>query len=83
MAPNTDIATRALIVSLKAGIIDKPASSIYISSLTGVPKRTINQIYARAIARGFDLVIRPLVLENKHLEDAPRLGRPKKDTTEV
>jgi hypothetical protein len=83
MAPNTDIATRALIVSLKAGIIDKPASSIYISSLTGVPERTINQIYARAIARGFDPAIRPLVLENKHLEDAPRSGRPTKDTKEV
>jgi transposase len=83
MAPNTDLATRALIVSLKAGLIDKPTPTREIYALTGVSERVINLIYARAIARGFDPACRPTVLENKHLEDAPRSGRPRKDTQEV
>ena len=83
MAPNTDLATRALIVTLKAGINRKPMSSNDILCLTGVPKLTINQIYARAIERGFDPVIRPIKLLNKHIQDAPRSGRPTKDTEET
>jgi len=54
MALNTDLATRALIVTLKAGINRKLMTSNEIVCLIGVPKSTINQIYARAIERGFD-----------------------------
>ena len=76
MAPNTDLATRALIVTLKAGIGDKPMKTADISYITRVPKRTIQSIYARAIERGFDPAERPVKLLNRHLEDAPRSGRP-------
>jgi hypothetical protein len=35
-------------------------------------------IYARAIKRGFDPALRPIKLENKHVEDASQSGRPSK-----
>ncbi|CAN9422183.1 unnamed protein product [Alternaria alternata] len=69
--------TRAAVVVLKA--IGKPNHEI--TGLTGVEKRTINSIYARAIERGFDPGLRPLQLEDKHLEDAHRPGRPSKQST--
>ncbi|USP75525.1 hypothetical protein yc1106_02799 [Curvularia clavata] len=69
-----DNSTRAAVVVLKA--IGKPNHEI--TGLTGVEKRTINSIYARAIERGFDPGLRPLQLEDKHLEDAHRSGRPSK-----
>ncbi|KAH6973228.1 hypothetical protein EDB80DRAFT_743244 [Ilyonectria destructans] len=48
-----DIATRALVVTLKApGGATK--TSLEISALTGLAVRTINSIYARAIQRGFE-----------------------------
>jgi hypothetical protein len=49
-----------------------------ITGMTGAEKCTINSIYARAIGRGFDPAVRPLKLENKHIEDAPRTRRPSK-----
>jgi transposase len=72
-----DNSTRAAVVVLKA--IGKPNHEI--TGLTGVEKRTINSIYARAIERGFDPGLRPLQLEDKHLEDAHRPGRPSKQST--
>jgi transposase len=82
MASNTDIATRALIVTLKAGLNNKLMTTKEILYLTGIPKSTINQIYARAIERGFDSAERPIKLLNKYLEDAPRSGRSLKNTEE-
>ncbi|RYO14580.1 hypothetical protein AA0113_g12489 [Alternaria arborescens] len=74
MSPIFDIATRALVVAYKAD----GKTNLEIMGLTGIEKRTINRIYARAIERGFDPSERPLVLLNKYLEDAPRSGRPSK-----
>jgi transposase len=73
MAPY-DIATRALVVTLKAA--GKPNNEI--TGLTGISKRTINSIYARAIERGFDLGQRPLKLADKYLEDSHQSSRPSK-----
>lgn len=78
MAPNTDIATRALIVTLKSPVCGK--TSVEISEKTGISVRQVNRIYARAIERGFDPNHVPLTLRDKWLEDAPRSGRPTKQT---
>lgn len=56
MAPVFDIETRAMIVAFKAD----GKSNADITKLTGVEKRTINPIYARAIERGFNPNQRPL-----------------------
>ncbi|KAM4057193.1 hypothetical protein HRG_014841 [Hirsutella rhossiliensis] len=72
----TDIATRASIVALKAPCVGK--SSAEIASLTGLPIRTINNIYARAIERGFEPNKLPLTIRDEWLQDAPRSGRPRK-----
>jgi transposase len=80
MAPNTDIATRSLIVTLKS--IGKK-TSIEISEITGISVRLINQIYARAIERGFEPNHRPLTIRDDWLKDAPRSGRPSKQTPEI
>jgi transposase len=69
-----DLATRALIIAYKAD----GKTNQEITGMTGAEKRTINSIYARAIERGFDPAVRPLKLENKHIEDARRTGRPSK-----
>ncbi|EXA28976.1 hypothetical protein FOVG_19455 [Fusarium oxysporum f. sp. pisi HDV247] len=81
MAPHTDIATRAFIVSLKAPCSGK--SSNEVSEITGISVRQVDRIYGRAISRGFDPNIRPLILKNEYLEDAPRSGRPTKKTDEA
>ena len=69
-----NLATRALIIAYKAD----GKTNQEITGMTGAEKRTINSIYARAIERGFDPAVRPLKLENKHVEDALRTGRPPK-----
>jgi hypothetical protein len=77
----TDIATRALVVTLKAPS-GAGKTSIEIQAMTGIPRRTIDDIYCRAIKRGFEPNERPLRLKNAWLEDAPRPGRPSKQTQE-
>ena len=80
MAHNTDIATLAFLVTLKSPCSGKqPKYPISQAS----PKNTINYIYARAIARGFDPNQRPMVIKNCYVEDAPRNGRPTKRTQEM
>jgi hypothetical protein len=69
-----DLATCALIIAYKAD----GKTNQEITRLTSAKKRTINSIYARAIKRGFDPAVRPLKLENKHVEDAPRTRQPSK-----
>jgi len=78
MAPNTDIATRALIVTLKSPISGK--NSQEIAGITGIPRSTIDTIYSRAIKRGFEPSASPLVIKDEFLRDAPRSGRPIKQT---
>lgn len=82
MAPNTDIATRALIITLKSSF-GGAKTTPEVSCLTGIPARTVNSIYARAIERGFDPNVRPLDLKDEHLKDGVRLGRPSKDSQET
>ena len=65
-----DLATRALVVTLKSPPGGK--STEQIAKLTGLPKRTINSIYARAIQRGFNPNASILTIRNEHIKDAPR-----------
>ncbi|KAK2670227.1 hypothetical protein RAB80_014364 [Fusarium oxysporum f. sp. vasinfectum] len=81
MAPNTDIATRAFVVSLKAPCSGKTTNEV--AEITGLSVNLVNRIYARAIKRGFDPNVRPLILRNGYLEDTPRSGRPSKQTEET
>ncbi|KAI8671803.1 hypothetical protein NCS57_00656700 [Fusarium keratoplasticum] len=81
MAPNTDIATRALVVALKAPCSGKTTEEV--AAITGLSTRQVNRIYARAIYRGFDPNLRPLVIRDEYLRDAPRSGRPPKQTEET
>jgi hypothetical protein len=69
-----DIATRALVVTLKA--LGK--SDHEVTYLTGVPKQMITTLFARAIRRGFDYNERPMKLLDGHLEDRPQSVRPPK-----
>jgi len=81
MAPNTDISTRALIITLKSPIVG--LSSAEILAQTGISISTINRIYGRAVEREFEPNTRPCVLKDEWLEDAPRSGRPRKQTPEM
>lgn len=81
MAPNHDIATRALVVTLKS-VAGKSNSEVCY--LTGLPESTVRSIYAKAIKRGFEYnASQPITICNAHLEDAPRSGRPTKETEAV
>ena len=73
-----DISTRAIIVLLKSPLGGKTTAQI--EAITGLSKSIINTIYARAIERGFDPNIVPLALKDEYLKDAPRSGRPSKQT---
>ena len=73
-----DISTRALVVTLKSPLGGKTTAQVV--AITGLPTRTVNSIYARAIERGFDPNAVPLVLKDEYLQDAPRAGRPTKQT---
>lgn len=57
-------------------------STAEVAFLAGISARQVDRIYARAIERGFDPNIRPIVIKNQHLEDLPRTGRPSKQTPE-
>jgi hypothetical protein len=76
MAPNTDLTTRALIVTLKSPFCGK--TTIQISAITGISPRTINAIYGRACQRGFEPNAPMIKLLPEHLEDAPRTSCPRK-----
>ncbi|KAJ4155561.1 hypothetical protein LMH87_000800 [Akanthomyces muscarius] len=75
-----DIATRALVVTLKAPCSGK--TSTEVAGLAGISSRQVDRIYARAIKRGFDPNLRPIIIKDAYLEDAPRSGRPSKQTAE-
>ncbi|KAH6873658.1 hypothetical protein B0T10DRAFT_499738 [Thelonectria olida] len=48
-----DIATRALVITLKAPA-GEGKTTTEVQAMTGIPIRTINSIYRRAIQRGFN-----------------------------
>ena len=79
MAPRTDIATRALVVTLKFS----GKTTLEVAGLAGISARQVDRIYAKAIERGFDPACRPLLLKDDYLIDAPRSGRPSKQTDEI
>ncbi|KAH6873850.1 hypothetical protein B0T10DRAFT_466114 [Thelonectria olida] len=81
MPANTDIATRALVVTLKSPFGGKTTAEV--AEITGLLPCAINRIYARAIERGFDPNHRPLIVRDEFLCDAQRSGRPKKQTDEA
>lgn len=81
MAPNTDIATRAVVVALKSPYIGK--TTVEISKITSLSIQKINQIYARAIERGFNPELPHLIIRDEWLRDAPRSGRPTKQTPSI
>ncbi|KAF2474662.1 uncharacterized protein BDR25DRAFT_254994, partial [Lindgomyces ingoldianus] len=70
-----------LVVALKSPSVGKTTQQVV--SITGLPKRTVDSIYGRAVKRGFNPNAVPLAIEDKYLEDAPRSGRPNKQTSEV
>ena len=80
MSPNTDVSMRALIVTLKSPIVGLSSADIFTQ--TGVSVSTINRIYVKVIKRGFDPNIRPMIIKDEWVEDAPRSGRLRKHTPE-
>ncbi|RYC54361.1 hypothetical protein CHU98_g11851 [Xylaria longipes] len=75
--PPYEPATRAQALALKiSGHLNKE-----IQRITGITISSINRILSRAIERGLDLN-KPVILDI-HVADAPRSGRPSKQTEEV
>lgn len=81
MALNTDIYTRTCVITLKSPPIGKTTSQV--SYLTGVNPRTVDRIYSRAIAAGFEPNDLPLKILPHHVQDSARSGRLLKQTQEV
>jgi hypothetical protein len=71
---------RASIATLKSPHCGKSSAAIH--ELTGISISQINRIYSRAVGRGFEPNVIPLVILDEHLTDAPRSGRPTKQTEE-
>jgi transposase len=71
---------RAIIVYLKSPHGGKTTPEI--AEQLEISPRTINDIYARAIKRGFDPNYKPFSIKPEYIEDAPRSGRPTKHTSE-
>ncbi|KAK5992412.1 hypothetical protein PT974_05816 [Cladobotryum mycophilum] len=80
MTNMTDITTRTTVIVLKSAA---GKTSREVSEITGLSIRTIDRIYARAVDRGFDPDIRPLKISLEFIQDAPRSGRPSKQTEQV
>ena len=72
---------RASIVTLKSPHCGKSSAAIH--ELTGVSVSQINRIYAKAIERGFEPNVIPLVILNDYLINTSRSSRPTKQTEET
>jgi len=81
MAQNTDIATRAIIITLKSPLVGMKTSNI--AKKLGYSARQVQRIYGRAIKRGFNPNETPFILKDKWLQDAPRSNQPTKQTPET
>jgi transposase len=80
-AAEIPLPVRASILTLKSPHCGKSSAAIH--EITGVSISRINRIYGKAIERGFELHVIPLVILNEHLVDACRSGRPTKQTPEI
>ncbi|CAI0645621.1 unnamed protein product [Colletotrichum noveboracense] len=78
MPPNSDPIQRAVVIALRSPHGGKTTKEI--SQITGLPVRSINRIYARAVEAGFEPNEKALVILPDHVIDKPRSGRPKKQT---
>ena len=74
---HTETAIRAQVVALRAYTTK---SSGEIALLTGLSVSSVNRIYARAVARGFNPHEDPII-HDRYVEDTPRSGRPTKQDT--
>ncbi|PHH90217.1 hypothetical protein CDD83_4222 [Cordyceps sp. RAO-2017] len=81
MTPSPDYQTRTLVLGLKAGSVNQPSKDI--ATLLGLNVRQVNRIYSRALERGFDPNKVPLEIVDDYVRDAPRTGRPTKQTQEA
>ncbi|KAJ1323003.1 Sigma-70 region 4 [Microdochium nivale] len=79
MVQQSSLASRVQCTLLRASGLQYPE----ISRITGIQVRTAQAIYQRACERGFDATAQPLILLDAWFEDAPRAGRPKKDTPDI
>ena len=67
MAPNTNLATRAIVITLKSALVKRIDAKV--AEETGLNLRTINHIYAKAISRSFDPNRFPLEIKNKYIKN--------------
>lgn len=58
-------------------------TALEVSELLRIPVHTVRSIFSRAIKRGFEPNNRPLEILDDFVTDAPRSGRPRKQTEEV
>ena len=77
--PSIPITTRAQIITLKA--LGYTNEEICTKLCLPLARRSIDRIYTRALDRGFDPE-KPICLDN-YVEDAPRSGRPTKQTEQA
>ncbi|KZL85781.1 hypothetical protein CI238_05271 [Colletotrichum incanum] len=75
---HTDPAIRAVILALRSRVGGKTAKEV--AEALSIPVRTVDEIFRRAKSRGFDPTSPLLKILPEHYEDAPRSGRPKKQT---
>jgi transposase len=71
-----DPCTRAVVVYLKSPFGGKTTAEI--AGQLELTPQTINNIYARAIKRGFDPNQKPFIMKSEYVQDTPRSGRPTK-----
>lgn len=74
-----DISKRSVVVTSKA----TGASSIAIAEIVGLSKRTVDRIWERDIEKGFNPDLSSWNISDNMLADAPRSGRPKKQSLEL
>jgi hypothetical protein len=74
-----DIAQRTLVLTMKTFSMDPRQ----ISDITGIPVYTIKNIWDRVIERGFNPKGQLLMITEAYVIDAPRSGRPTKQTPKV
>ena len=78
MACSHDCSTRAQAITLKI----LSATYEQIQQQTDIPRRTVLDIYARAIEQDFDPKVEHPIIRDIHVQDAPRSGRTSKQTEE-